>query len=371
MKSSAPDGPNTASQVSNNNDIKSENNFDDDNNEWEFAVNDLIIDLDADIERNNEEKLCGQQETSQQRVKPVGTPVYAQCNSEESELLNQQAKTSMSSVEHSATVDKGLKMKIKRKTVSAKSSEPKHEIVESGSVPVLTALVAMENGETMVSGDTEVLEKTPCGEDQSIASNSANADDKLHITGTEQADGNKLAGVEKLPKSRPSGNHRRDKVKEKCAKPGAQQTQTFNISTAKIIGAGRLTSKVDGKGGVVRTSSCSDLQAAAAAQTVEPRGLAKLAQQAQVHMKHLGAGRTEQSVLNGMQSDSKSHSTQKHSNVQTSMAMNKRHSAKATKVNVALEDIAKKIKQEKVRCVNILKFPFHKICTEKKLHKIW
>lgn len=38
---------------------------------------------------------------------------------------------SVTTVEHQATVDKGLKMKIKRKSIGGKSSEAKHEIVQS------------------------------------------------------------------------------------------------------------------------------------------------------------------------------------------------------------------------------------------------
>lgn len=70
-------------------------NFDDDYNEWELGIGDLIIDLDADIEKSNRPSL------------PMASPPMA------------------SPVEHQATVDKGLKMKIKRKNMA------KHEIVKA------------------------------------------------------------------------------------------------------------------------------------------------------------------------------------------------------------------------------------------------
>ncbi|XP_074649685.1 uncharacterized protein LOC141904946 isoform X2 [Tubulanus polymorphus] len=80
--------------------------FDDDDNEgWELGVGDLIIDLDADLERNN--------------TSPISDPSPA---------------TKMSSFEHQATVvDKGLKMKIKRKSGGKSSDTNKHEIVKNDS----------------------------------------------------------------------------------------------------------------------------------------------------------------------------------------------------------------------------------------------
>jgi hypothetical protein len=78
--------------------------FDDDENEWELGVGNLIIDLDADLERNSTSPISGQQpETTSPK---------------------------MSGIEHQAIVDKGLKMKIKRKSGGAKS-ETKHEIVKN------------------------------------------------------------------------------------------------------------------------------------------------------------------------------------------------------------------------------------------------
>ncbi|XP_077556094.1 uncharacterized protein LOC144170278 isoform X3 [Haemaphysalis longicornis] len=78
--------------------------FDDDYNEWELGIGDLIIDLDADIEKSNDHPMASSAATA------AASPP----------------------VEHQATVDKGLKMKIKRKNLA------KHEIVkaqDSGASP--------------------------------------------------------------------------------------------------------------------------------------------------------------------------------------------------------------------------------------------
>lgn len=85
-------------------------NFDDDN-EWDVGIGDLIIDLDADIEKTKEK--AGEAGGTAQMAQPTGRAKLA--------------------VEHSATVhDKGLKMKIKRTKPGTKTSEAKHEIVKSG-----------------------------------------------------------------------------------------------------------------------------------------------------------------------------------------------------------------------------------------------
>lgn len=86
-------------------------NFEYDDNEWDIGIGDLIIDLDADIEKTNE-KAGG----------PAGGGQMAQA-----------AGKAKMAVEHSATVqDKGLKMKIKRTKPGTKTSEAKHEIVKPG-----------------------------------------------------------------------------------------------------------------------------------------------------------------------------------------------------------------------------------------------
>lgn len=102
---------------------KAETNFEYDDNEWDIGIGDLIIDLDADIEKTNE------------KTGGVGAGSMASA-------AGGPAKGKLA-IEHSATVDKGLKMKIKRTKPGTKSSEVKHEIVKSGE---------QQNGNGNVSG---------------------------------------------------------------------------------------------------------------------------------------------------------------------------------------------------------------------------
>lgn len=90
-------------------------NFEYDDNEWDIGIGDLIIDLDADIEKTNEQPMAANA-AGAQAAKATATA------------------TAKMAVEHSATVDKGLKMKIKRTKPGTKTSEAKHEIVKSNEV---------------------------------------------------------------------------------------------------------------------------------------------------------------------------------------------------------------------------------------------
>lgn len=174
-----------ASTTSTANDGSAATNFDDDYNEWELGIGDLIIDLDADIEKTNERNGIQHHNThhSQQNGTTVPSPSSVVNDSPTSattfNFLGSQTPCSNSNLaaamsnsktprlsgnsgvsagatsstgtgvtttgssnnsagvqgsgafEHQATVDKGLKMKIKRKTVGSKYSEAKHEIVQS------------------------------------------------------------------------------------------------------------------------------------------------------------------------------------------------------------------------------------------------
>ncbi|GFU09071.1 zinc finger protein 608 [Trichonephila clavipes] len=196
------------------NDGNTATNFDDDYNEWELGIGDLIIDLDADIEKTNEKNGgCNNQQgipsqhghhhhhhhhhhhshhhshhqngsasspgssSSAGNSSIIDSPnsssstttfnflggqtscnnnlAAAMSNSKTSRIAsnsgvgsnntgttagtgvistsgNSNSNTGGSGTfEHQATVDKGLKMKIKRKTVGSKYSEAKHEIVQS------------------------------------------------------------------------------------------------------------------------------------------------------------------------------------------------------------------------------------------------
>ncbi|XP_013784417.1 zinc finger protein 608-like isoform X1 [Limulus polyphemus] len=131
-------------------------NFDDDYNEWELGIGELIIDLDADIEKNNDKNGQHSQANGSTVINsPAGgavslnllstqeTACGGMSSSKISRMSSGGSNAGSSSntcggianlgapVEHQATVDKGLKMKIKRKNVGSKFSEAKHEIVQS------------------------------------------------------------------------------------------------------------------------------------------------------------------------------------------------------------------------------------------------
>ncbi|XP_074037162.1 uncharacterized protein isoform X2 [Leptinotarsa decemlineata] len=84
-------------------------NFEYDDNEWDIGIGDLIIDLDADIEKTTDVGMAAN-----------GGPQASKAQA-----------TAKMHIEHSAVADKGLKMKIKRTKPGTKTSEAKHEIVKS------------------------------------------------------------------------------------------------------------------------------------------------------------------------------------------------------------------------------------------------
>ncbi|XP_037079590.1 zinc finger protein 608-like [Pollicipes pollicipes] len=92
-------------------------NFEYDDNEWDVGIGDLIIDLDADIEKNNDSA-------------PTAAPA-----------AGDGAKMGVRA-QHSSSMDKGLKMKIKRTSKPGRSSEAKHEIVHVDSAARAAATAA-------------------------------------------------------------------------------------------------------------------------------------------------------------------------------------------------------------------------------------
>lgn len=92
----------------------------DDESDWDFGVGNLVIDLEADIEKTKASNNNNTLSSNNNLPRNAASASPAKANK-------------MSSVEHQATVDNkaGIKMKIKRKNPSAKSSEAKHEIIKS------------------------------------------------------------------------------------------------------------------------------------------------------------------------------------------------------------------------------------------------
>lgn len=157
-------------------------NFEYDDNEWDIGIGDLIIDLDADIEKTTEKTV-------------ESTPMAANAAG----IQATKAATAKMAVEHSATVDKGLKMKIKRTKPGTKTSEAKHEIVKSNEQNGVS-----DTGDNMKGGGSS---SGPQVKHSSVSSNSGASGQQ---TGTPSA--NNISGGNS---KRGSSGHRRDKARDK------------------------------------------------------------------------------------------------------------------------------------------------------------
>ncbi|XP_071444793.1 zinc finger protein 608-like [Hetaerina americana] len=255
-------------------------NFEYDDNEWDIGIGDLIIDLDADIEKTNERGGGGgggssgvgggsvnnsgvgasvgsgsgagggsggsgagvtarQQQTQQQHY--GGMSAGATKGS---------SKMATAAVEHSATVDKGLKMKIKRTKPGTKTSEAKHEIVkapgESGNAGVGGSVVGggvanpcqgLQNGDdtVKVSGKHPPPSSAPPPSSGSSSSSSGSSG-----SGSSSGGGSK----------RGSSGHRRDKARDKHAeKPPSKGSGSIgapngNVGSAELNGVTTVPSPV-------------------------------------------------------------------------------------------------------------------------------
>lgn len=166
-------------------------NFEYDDNEWDVGIGDLIIDLDADIEKTNE--VTGQSSSS--LMSTNSGPGGAQASKTQS--------TTKMHIEHSATADKGLKMKIKRTKPGSKSSEAKHEIVKSNE----------QNGNPEQSDIKDNIQPL-LGKQSSISNNPS--------IGTMSSGNNK----------RGSSGHRRDKVREKHGSSSSSSSSSTSSSSS-------------------------------------------------------------------------------------------------------------------------------------------
>jgi len=84
------------------------------------------------------------------------------------------AANAASTVEHQATVDNGLKMKIKRKNIGSKSSEAKHEIVQSDINPNLSSkyVSSLESSESNLNSNLNTNTATLSNSNQPSATSS-------------------------------------------------------------------------------------------------------------------------------------------------------------------------------------------------------
>lgn len=187
--SAAANSANTASGGA----VVPSSNFEYDDNEWDIGIGNLIIDLDADIEKTNDKgggsSAAPPHHTANNNTinnnnnfSMASTPATGQ------PAKSAKLTTAASPVEHSATVDKGLKMKIKRTKPGTK--EAKHEIVK----PPVDG-TGVQSGGTPGSGGGGTATQ--------------NGDDKSNNSGSKHPPS---AGVSKRGSS---GGHRRDKAREK------------------------------------------------------------------------------------------------------------------------------------------------------------
>ncbi|XP_022913937.2 zinc finger protein 608 isoform X1 [Onthophagus taurus] len=245
------------------------NNFEYDDNEWDIGIGDLIIDLDADIEKTNEGNnnnsinsnssgggltpssvtgvggnlvpgtttLCGDQQHHQVNALQATTVMATSANPNTS--TKNAAKMA---IEHSATVDKGLKMKIKRTKPGTKSSEAKHEIVKSNeqngttdTTDIITGGGGGGKGTSGTSGNTTTSGKHPppnsinASGGISSLSNSSSSNSQNSNSSSSSSSANSTSGSGSGNK-RSSGGHRRDKARDKHSEKqqaaAAQQQQT-------------------------------------------------------------------------------------------------------------------------------------------------
>ncbi|KAL7052430.1 hypothetical protein ACKWTF_004864 [Chironomus riparius] len=184
-------------------------NFEYEDNEWDIGIGDLIIDLDADIEKSSkiESSFISPLDpavTNNKKTAAASKNIKEGIESEKgvlkknlkvksdsikmSSVNNSNANKNLSkmSIDHQATLDKGLKMKIKR-TKTGKTSESKHEIVKAES-----------NGNLNV--DDQNCEKTS----------------NLGVSASPSSSSGK----------RTSSNHKKDKIKEKTHSKDKQDSSS-------------------------------------------------------------------------------------------------------------------------------------------------
>lgn len=247
-------------------------NFEYDDNEWDIGIGDLIIDLDADIEKTNEgsnpNNTAIQNATSGSAttVCPVGGgggstsggPVSATTAANVTGHLmatnaspNTSAKAAAKmAIEHSAIVDKGLKMKIKRTKPGTKTSEAKHEIVKSneqnGNVEG-TDVVSSSNKGTSGGGSAGGGSGGGAGKHPQTAVSSGVASTGVvpatsasqNVTSNSSGSGNS---------KRSSGGHRRDKTRDKHSdKPGPKvNAASVPVAVSEVNGMVRVSAPQPG-----------------------------------------------------------------------------------------------------------------------------
>lgn len=223
-------------------------NFEYDDNEWDIGIGDLIIDLDADIEKTNEGAAAAGSMASTGGGGPGASGKSA---------------AKQLAVEHSATVDKGLKMKIKRTKPGTKTSEAKHEIVKSNEQAQQAAL--QQNG----TADLPINPSPAIPPTNTASTGASNATppslNDMPITPTPTKGGkhpsaiNSQGTVQSSTTSssnsttpgggnskRGSSSHRRDKTRDKPEKPNPKPASTAVQLTQPTPASTTVPAEVNG-----------------------------------------------------------------------------------------------------------------------------
>lgn len=250
-------------------------NFEYDDNEWDIGIGDLIIDLDADIEKTNEganpnvsnntaiQNATGGGATT---VCPGGGGggstsggcVTASASNTTGHHMATNASPNTSAkaaakmaIEHSAIVDKGLKMKIKRTKPGTKTSEAKHEIVKSneqngnvdGTEVVTSSNKSANGGSNAGGGSGGGAGKHP----QPVANAGVTSTGVVSASSASQnASSNSSGGSSNSKRS--SGGHRRDKTRDKHSeKPGPKVTpSSVPVTVSEVNGMVRVSAPQPG-----------------------------------------------------------------------------------------------------------------------------
>lgn len=252
-------------------------NFEYDDNEWDIGIGDLIIDLDADIEKTNEGANSNTTTTNTAIQNATGGgattacpgggggsgstsggPVTATAPNPTGHHMATNASPNTSAkaaakmaIEHSAIVDKGLKMKIKRTKPGTKTSEAKHEIVKSneqnGNVEG-TEVVTSSNKGTSGGGNTTGSGGGGSGKHpQTVANAGATSAGAVSATSASQNASTNSSGGSGNSK-RSSGGHRRDKTRDKHSdKPGPKVTPgSVPVTVSEVNGMVRVSAPQPG-----------------------------------------------------------------------------------------------------------------------------
>lgn len=249
-------------------------NFEYDDNEWDIGIGDLIIDLDADIEKTNEGANPNTTTTTINTAvqnatgggpttacpgggggsgSASGGPVTAAASNTTGHHMATNASPNTSAkaaakmaIEHSAIVDKGLKMKIKRTKPGTKTSEAKHEIVKSneqnGNVEGAEVVTSSNKGASAGgnTGGSSGTGKHP----QAVANANVASAGVVSATSASQNASSNSSGNSK----RSSGGHRRDKTRDKHSeKPGPKVTSgSVPVTVSEVNGMVRVSAPQPG-----------------------------------------------------------------------------------------------------------------------------